>query len=126
MDSSLVLRFYRNGQAYDLTRAAVKSVLGFQAMDLQGASGVHLGALEGQPAVALEPAQLREDRAARTPDTAAESRHDSAAPPLGVVIGSTGDVLLALAADRIEAFPEDNDSAHRMDATYLEQTLRLV
>lgn len=123
---SPVFRIVRQDLAYDLSRDAVKSVLAVQQADVAGDSGTLVGCLDGQPAVIVEPMLITDTGATGQSAGSSKSKTRQKPPRWGLVIGVTGDMLLALAADQVDAFAEPLDSARRIDLSQLQQTLRFM
>lgn len=93
-----------------MDRARAHRVIACSDAGRVGDGGVRQALLEGVPAVVIEPALL-------------SHKHNDNPPPIGldlpprwaVVVGNSGDLLLAIGADRIEMFASQAQEVFSLD-----------
>lgn len=101
---------FRQGIAFEMDRTRAHRVIACSDIGRVGDGGVCHALLEGVPAVVIEPALLRGKHNGEPPPT------DLEAPPRwAVVVGNTGDLLLAIGADRIEMFASQEQEVCPLD-----------
>lgn len=106
-----MIRLYRASVAYDLSRSEARRVLRCTGLHRVGDSGACIAMLEGAPGVVIEPDRLAAPHAGEL--SAQQTGAD--AVRWAVVIGRSGDLMVALAADRVEMFAPADSSARPID-----------
>jgi hypothetical protein len=101
----------RNGQTLDVRCAHVRRVAACR-QPVRLSSSAWSAVLDGTPAMLIEPQAVLSPPVCGAP---AEPTVVLAPPSAGMVIGWSGDMLLALACDGVEFFPEGHASALTLD-----------
>lgn len=101
----------RSGQTLDVRCAHVRRVAACR-QPVRLSSAAWSAVLDGAPAMLIEPQAALSSPAS---GASADPTVASSPPSAGVVIGWSGDMLLALACDGVEFFPEGHVSSLTLD-----------